>query len=145
MPEKVTDELVFEQLKRIQDSQTRLIEDVGDLKSRMTFLDFLRKPARSWRNRLPLNPAALTGSKTALTASGAASIWRARQLNETRASRRRCCRSGRAGGGPERGGGGFSAPGVATRLNRAARRSGIGGGQVQNVPTRMSDFHHPRT
>ena len=29
MPEKVTDELVFEQLKRIQDSQTRLIEDVA--------------------------------------------------------------------------------------------------------------------
>lgn len=39
MPEKVTLEFISEQLKRLQSGQSRLIEDVGDLKLRMTALE----------------------------------------------------------------------------------------------------------
>lgn len=39
MSETVTNELILEHLKRIQAGQARLIEDVGDLKLRMTALE----------------------------------------------------------------------------------------------------------
>ena len=39
MNETVTNELLLEHLKRLQSGQARLIEDVGDLKLRMTALE----------------------------------------------------------------------------------------------------------
>jgi len=36
MPDSVSLEFISEQLKRIQTGQTRLLEDMGDLKKRMT-------------------------------------------------------------------------------------------------------------